>query len=122
MPAKQARLLVAVEVLELIPLRSLRRDARVQRETEALGHFPALPFRLRRQRLQREDLLALSRSGRDPVRDRRAEQTVDRRLPGIFPPAGFGICNSTDCDDPPRVLRWQKEGIVCVATCESILR
>jgi hypothetical protein len=69
-------------VLELVPLRSLCRDTRVQREAGTLGHLPARLVRLCRQRLQREDLLPLARTRRDPVRDRRPEQTVDRRLRG----------------------------------------
>jgi hypothetical protein len=63
----------------------LHRDARVQREAGTLGHLPARLVRLRRQRLQREDLLPLSRTRRDPVRDRRAEQTsAALRLPELI--------------------------------------
>src|SRR5690606_9312559 len=51
---------VACQMLELVPLRGLRGDARVQRETGAFGHLPARAIRLARQRLQREHFLPLS--------------------------------------------------------------
>ena len=69
-------------MLKLVPLRSLRRDTCMQREAGTFRNISARLVRLRRQRLQREDLLSLSRTRRDPVRDRRPEQTVDRRLLG----------------------------------------
>src|SRR5690606_4297823 len=61
---------VARQALELVTLRGLRGDTRWQRETRALRNLPARGFRLRRQRLQGEHLLALARTRRNPVRDR----------------------------------------------------
>ena len=50
------------------------------RDGRAFGYLRPRCVRLRRQRLQRENLLALSPARRDPVADRRPEQAVDRRL------------------------------------------
>jgi hypothetical protein len=62
------------------PLRGLGRNTRVQREARRFGHLPPRPFRLARQRLQREELLALSGARRGPVRDRSPEQRIDGPL------------------------------------------
>jgi hypothetical protein len=53
-------------MLELVALRSLRRDARVQREAGTVRNISPRLVRLRRQRLQREDLLPLAWPRRDP--------------------------------------------------------
>jgi hypothetical protein len=70
---------IARQMLELLPFRGRGRNARMQREPRALGHIPARGFRIRRQSLQREDLLALPRTRRNPVGDRVPEQGADRR-------------------------------------------
>jgi hypothetical protein len=94
---------VARQVFELVPLVGFRRNARVQRDKIAGSDFaqpkagpkgagqdarsnPELSATSRRGSsgsagsVCSVNILALARARRDPVRDRRAEQTIDRRL------------------------------------------
>lgn len=71
---------IACQMLELLSLTALCGYARMQRESRARGHARAGAIRIGRQRLEGEHFLPLTGSGRDSIRDRVAEERMDRCL------------------------------------------
>ena len=68
------------QMLQLLPFPAFGPNARVKRKSATFGHLALGTLRLRRDRLQREDLLSLTGTGGDSIGDRVPEQRIDRRL------------------------------------------